>query len=171
MGQRPAPQSAAAPERKLPPADAEVFLKVACAKGTGGWAALLRRPKVEGLEEGMVVQGPRAEGVTSNRLDILAATQILEGFEQGETVAFYTGSEYLRKGAAQWLDGWRRKGWKTSTGKPVSNAEEWQSLDAAQRRLKVRWPELPERKLPRSKDLEGAAKASRMGESWEPKED
>jgi ribonuclease HI len=114
--------------------DAEVLLKLSCARGRGAWAARVRH----GVED-TVLRG-EASAVTSNRLELLAAAQVLAALPERATVDWRGGSDYLRDGASKWLDGWRRRGWRTSGGEPVKNADLWQRLAAplAARRLRFR---------------------------------
>ena len=41
---------------------------------------------------------------------------------------FILRSQYLVKGLTEWIDGWKRRGWKRKEG-PVMNVELWQELD------------------------------------------
>jgi ribonuclease HI len=50
-----------------------------------------------------------------------------------------TDSQYVKSGITSWIHGWKRKGWKTSTGSPVLNRELWQQLDEAAARHQVQW--------------------------------
>lgn len=137
-----------------PPVDAEVYLKVRSVGPRGGWAALIRDASGEHTTSGL------QRGVTANRLDILAACEVLESLPEGASVAIHTGSDYLRNGASQWLQGWRRRGWKTGTGDPVKNADAWRRLDALLTRRKVQWPVTKGAKVPEFKQLEGTVKAA-----------
>ena len=116
--------------------DAEVLLKLSCTGGRGAWAARVRH----GVEDAMV--GGAASGVTSNRLELLAAAEVLAGLPEGATVDWRGGSDYLRDGASKWLASWRQRGWRTSGGDPVKNADLWQLLQAplAARRIHFRAP-------------------------------
>src|SRR4051794_25905960 len=67
-GSRPA----AAGREAVAPPEVDVFLRVSCAKGKGGWAALIRRA---GEEE--VLSGGFGS-ITPNQLDLLGATAALE---------------------------------------------------------------------------------------------
>ena len=71
---------------------------------------------------------------------IMAAAQVLAALPERATVDWRGGSDYLREGASKWLDGWRRRGWRTSGGEPVKNADLWQRLQAplAARRIRFR---------------------------------
>jgi ribonuclease HI len=103
--------------------DAEVLLKLTCAGGRGAWAARVRR----GVED-TVLRG-EASAVTSNRLELLAAEEVLAALPERATVDWRGGSDYLRDGASKWLEGWRRRGWRTSSGEPVKNADLWRRLE------------------------------------------
>jgi ribonuclease HI len=45
----------------------------------------------------------------------------------------------VRKGITEWMDGWKRKGWKNSAKKPVKNADLWKELDAETTRHEINW--------------------------------
>ena len=76
---------------------------------------------------------------TNNRMELLAAAVALEALTRPCAVALYTDSEYVRQGITQWLDGWKRNGWRTSQKKPVKNVDLWQRLDAATQRHDIDW--------------------------------
>jgi ribonuclease HI len=58
-----------------------------------------------------------------------AVAYFKDGSEQTEPILLYTDSEYVKNGITQWVKGWKKKGWKTSTGKPVLNQDLWEVLD------------------------------------------
>ena len=148
--------AAAVAEPALPAV--EVFLRISCARGKGGWAALVRQDGAERLLSG------REEGVTPNQLDILAAAKVLESLSEGIRVAVHTGSDYLRNGASAWLEGWKRRGWKTQEGNPVSNRDLWERLERAMAKRHVRWPEVKGLDLPELEALGPPAKEAAGGE-------
>lgn len=135
-----------------PPGEAEVFLRVSCAGGKGGWAALVRR----GGEERVLSGGESP--TTANRLDLLGAAAALESLPRGAAAALHTGSDYLRNGATGWIDGWKRRGWKTQEGAAVQNRELWQRLEQAMEGRRVRWPAVKGRDVP---ELEALADSAR----------
>jgi ribonuclease HI len=101
--------------------------------GPGGWGAILQwgehRRELKG-----------AEGhTTNNRMELMAAIQALETLKRPCAVELHTDSQYVQKGISQWIDRWKRNGWKTADKRPVQNADLWQRLDAAAARHKVRW--------------------------------
>jgi ribonuclease HI len=140
-----------------PQADAEVFLRVSCAGGRGAWAALVRH----GGQEQILTRVH--ESATANVLDIAGAAEALEHLPPGTSVAFYTGSDYLRQGASRWLPGWRRNGWKTKEGAAVKNRDLWQRLDAALASRRVTWPEVKGAAPTELEQLGKAAEEARKG--------
>ena len=42
-------------------------------------------------------------------------------------------------GIRDWLPNWKKRGWKTSSKKPVKNQDLWQALDAAVGQHEVEW--------------------------------
>jgi ribonuclease HI len=139
------------------PVDAEVFLRVACSGRKGGWAALVR-PAGEKTGEETVLSGGQA--ATPNQLDLLGAAAALEALPKGISVAVYTGSDYLRNGASRWMEGWKRRGWKTQEGQPVQNRELWERLERALLARRVTWPDVKGRELAELKELGTVAKAA-----------
>jgi len=95
--------------------------------GPGGWGTVVY------YTDGSVHEmGGAAAQTTNNRMEMQAAIAALEyllASGQTEPIVLYTDSEYVKNGITQWIKGWRKKGWKTATGKPVLNQELWQSLD------------------------------------------
>lgn len=69
---------------------------------------------------------------TSNRAELRAVIAVLrfthwkgEGFK---TLVIATDSEYVVEGATNWIRGWIRRNWRTSSGAPVKNKDLWQIL-------------------------------------------
>src|SRR5512141_3168843 len=112
---------------KVDPTAVVVVTDGACSgnPGPGGWAAILRYGKSE-----KVLQGG-ASLTTNNRMELRAALAALEALTRPCRVEIHTDSEYLQKGVTQWLAGWMRNGWLTSSRQPVKNADLWRALNAA----------------------------------------
>ena len=101
--------------------------------GPGGWGAIL---VYNGNEKELF--GGEAE-TTNNRMELMAAIESLNALKTACDVDLYTDSAYVRNGILQWLEGWKRKGWKTADKKPVKNQDLWQALDEARARHSLRW--------------------------------
>ena len=94
--------------------------------GMGGWAAILM---TDGLQH-LKVLGGRVEGVTNNQMDVRAAIEGLTAIKAADaSITIYTDSQYLANGTV-WMQGWKARKWRTSTGKPVKNVADWLALDA-----------------------------------------
>ena len=122
---------------KLPLIDC-IYTDGACTgnPGPGGWGAVLY------FQDGSIYEvGGAEKQTTNNRMEMQAAIASLELFQtsgQNQPVTFYSDSQYLIKGLTQWLKGWKKKGWKNSSGKEVLNQDLWQKLDELNNTL-VSW--------------------------------
>lgn len=115
----------------------EIYTDGACRgnPGPGGWGALLRAgPHEKELWGGESV-------TTNNRMEMTAVIEALQALKKPCSVVLTTDSQYVRKGITEWISGWKRKGWKTSAGKPVKNADLWLRIDelASQHTIDWRW--------------------------------
>jgi ribonuclease HI len=76
---------------------------------------------------------------TNNRMELTAAIEALRALDGPHRVELFTDSTYLRSGITSWLEGWRRRGWRTGQGEPVKNQDLWQALDEAIGRHEITW--------------------------------
>jgi len=76
---------------------------------------------------------------TNNRMELLAAIVGLKALNRRCEVTVTSDSEYLRQGITEWIKGWKRNGWKTSTKKPVKNEDLWRQLDALSQEHTIEW--------------------------------
>lgn len=104
--------------------------------GIGGWGFLLIDvPSGRALE----VRGGAAE-TTNNRMEVQAAIEALSAIHgEGQSIEIRTDSNYLREMAESWLPGWKRRGWRRSSGDPVKNLELVKQLDVLLQRHRVSW--------------------------------
>ncbi|MEE4331238.1 MAG: ribonuclease HI [Wenzhouxiangella sp.] len=101
--------------------------------GPGGWGALLRW---NGHEKELSGSEPET---TNNRMELMAAIQALESLKRPCSVILVTDSQYVRKGISEWMNNWKRNGWRTASRKPVKNDDLWRRLDRAVGRHDVDW--------------------------------
>lgn len=74
-------------------------------------------------EKGITVDRP-----TDNaELELMALVDALEYAKDDDVI--YSDSEYCVKGFNEWLDNWKRKGWRKSDKKPVANRALWKQVD------------------------------------------
>ncbi|MEV4970329.1 ribonuclease H family protein [Streptomyces scopuliridis] len=94
--------------------------------GPAGWAWVI----AEG--EGTSVRweaGPLGTA-TNNVAELTALERLLAAVDPGVPLEIRMDSQYAMKAVTTWLPGWKRKGWKTSAGKPVANQELVVRIDA-----------------------------------------
>jgi ribonuclease HI len=88
--------------------------------GAGGWAWA-------------VPDGPYASGAaartTNQRMEITAVLRALEALE-GLLLVMSDSTYVVNCFRDRWYDGWRRRGWRNSAGKPVANRDLWEPLIA-----------------------------------------
>ena len=113
----------------------EIFTDGACSgnPGPGGWGVVLRW---RGHEK--EIYGGEKE-TTNNRMELMAAIQGLGALTRGSRAAIYTDSKYVKDGITEWIENWKRNGWRTAAKKPVKNEDLWRQLDAALTGHDVDW--------------------------------
>ena len=95
--------------------------------GPGGWGTV-----VYYTDGGIQELGGGDRATTNNRMELQAAIDGLGYYVesgQKQPIVLYTDSEYVKNGITKWISGWKKKGWKTSTGKPVLNQDLWEALE------------------------------------------
>jgi len=101
--------------------------------GPGGWGAILRfgshEKEIYGYEE----------ETTNNRMELMAAIRSLELLSRECSIVLTTDSQYVRQGITEWMEGWKKRGWKTAARKPVKNKDLWERLDKAVQEHNVDW--------------------------------
>ncbi|MBW8191716.1 ribonuclease HI [Neiella marina] len=113
----------------------EIFTDGSCLgnPGPGGYGALLRYGQHEKeLSGGFFL-------TTNNRMELLAAIEGLKALTDACQVTLTTDSQYVKQGIQSWINGWKKKGWKTSNRTPVKNVDLWKALDAETQRHQIDW--------------------------------
>lgn len=103
--------------------------------GPGGWAALVC------WEDGVVEEhSGGAPHTTNNIMEMCAALEGLRALPPGSRTCVVTDSRYLHDGMTSWMNGWKKRGWKTAGGDPVKNKDVWLALEeAVESHEQVRW--------------------------------
>lgn len=101
--------------------------------GPGGWGVLLQYG-----EHRRELCGGEAN-TTNNRMELLAVIEGLAAITRPCEIHVHTDSQYVQKGISEWIQGWKRRGWRTAAGQPVKNQDLWQRLDAAVAAHQVAW--------------------------------
>jgi ribonuclease HI len=115
--------------------DLHIYTDGACRgnPGPGGWGALLIYGNTQKILWGGELQ------TTNNRMELLAAIKALSSLKRPCELTLYTDSQYVRKGILEWIEGWKKRGWKTAAKKPVKNEDLWRALDEEVAKHKIHW--------------------------------
>ena len=114
----------------------EIFTDGACSgnPGIGGWAALLRAKGQEKEISGGELM------TTNNRMELTAVIEALKALKTRCNITLYTDSKYVMNGITDWLQNWKKNGFKTSNKKgDVKNVDLWMALDALTQNHEIRW--------------------------------
>lgn len=101
--------------------------------GPGGWGVFMQYRAHEKEFYGGELE------TTNNRMELMAAIMALETLKKTCTVALHTDSKYVLQGITEWMDNWKKRGWKTAAKKPVKNVDLWRRLDSAIERHEIKW--------------------------------
>lgn len=105
----------------------ELYTDGACSgnPGPGGWAYILKHPATGKWKE--CAGGDPA--TTNNRMELSAVIEGLRALSHRSRVEIYSDSQYVLNGLREWLDQWKKRGWKTASKQPVKNEDLWRVLD------------------------------------------
>ncbi|MFF3378724.1 ribonuclease H [Streptomyces sp. NPDC002680] len=87
--------------------------------GPAGWAWVV----ADGSESPARWEAGPLGRATNNVAELTALERLLTAVAPDVPLEIRMDSQYAMKAVTTWLPGWKRKGWKTSTGKPVANQE------------------------------------------------
>lgn len=102
----------------------DVYTDGACSgnPGPGGWGVIMtygsHRRELSGAET----------NTTNNRMELYAAIMALEALRRPSTVRVHTDSRYVQLGITEWIEKWKRNGWRTSSRGTVVNQDLWKRL-------------------------------------------
>ncbi len=101
--------------------------------GPGGWGAWI----TVGEHSKELCGGESI--TTNNRMELTAVIRALQALKRACNVKVYTDSVYVQKGMTEWIDSWKKRGWRTADKKPVKNDDLWQELDAIAQQHNIEW--------------------------------
>ena len=113
----------------------ELFSDGACKgnPGLGGWGVLIKNSKT--LNE---LKGTQQQ-TTNNRMELIAVIEGLKSIKENAHIEITTDSMYVKNGINQWINNWKKNGWKTAAKKPVKNKDLWQELDELVQNYSIKW--------------------------------
>ena len=107
--------------------------------GPGGWGVIIVTP------DGHVTElGGGAPLTTNNKMELTGAIEALSRLQGTRgPVSIYTDSTYVIQGIAQWVHGWKRRGWKTAAGtrraEPGACGSSWRPSRRRAARARIAW--------------------------------
>ena len=101
--------------------------------GNGGWAAII-------IDDNKKIQikGSKKD-TTNNQMELLAPIKALKKIPKGSNVQIFTDSKYVKSGITEWINNWKKNGWKTANKQPVKNKELWTELDLMTSEFEIKW--------------------------------
>ena len=101
--------------------------------GNGGWAAIIiddeKKTEIKGSKK----------NTTNNQMELLAPIEALKKIPKGSEVQIFTDSKYVKSGITEWINNWKKNGWKTADKQPVKNKELWEELDLLNNEFEISW--------------------------------
>ena len=115
--------------------DVVMYTDGACSgnPGPGGWGTVL----MSGKHRKEMFGGERE--TTNNRMEMMAVIRGAEALKRGCNVDIHTDSTYVMKGMTEWVEGWKKRGWRTASKQPVKNVDLWKRLESALDHHEVNW--------------------------------
>ena len=91
----------------------------------GGWGAYMVYGDVSKEIKGGEIN------TTNNIMELKGCIEGLKAIKNKTLpVEVYLDSAYVLNGITNWIEGWKKKGWRTANKKPVLNKELWIELDS-----------------------------------------
>ena len=101
--------------------------------GPGGYGCIIVQDgKTKELKGG-------AKNTTNNIMEMTAIIVALKHLKEPCDVVLTTDSQYVVKGMTEWMAGWIRRNWVSSSKQPVKNKDLWLELKKLNERHKVKW--------------------------------
>ena len=101
--------------------------------GDGGWAAIIIIDNQKKIISG------NQKNTTNNRMELLAPIEALKTLQINSEIEIITDSKYVKLGITEWINNWKKNGWKTSNKKEVKNIELWKELDSLVENFNIKW--------------------------------
>ena len=113
----------------------EIFTDGACKgnPGPGGWGAVLRYGTTEKEIYGS------SKNTTNNIMELTAVIESLKNLKKPCELIITTDSKYVKNGITEWINNWKKNGWRTAAKKEVKNKELWIELDSLIQVHSISW--------------------------------
>jgi len=101
--------------------------------GIGGWAAIIINKEKKKIIKGTV------KNTTNNQMELTAPIEALKTISKIEEIEIITDSKYVKMGITEWIQTWKKNGWKAADKKKVKNIELWIELEKLTKNFKIKW--------------------------------
>mgnify|MGYP001284074779 FL=1 len=101
--------------------------------GKGGWAAII----INGGKK-TEIKGSKKD-TTNNQMELLAPIKALKKIPKGSKVQIFTDSKYVKSGITEWINNWKKNGWRTASKQKVKNKDLWIELDILANEFDIKW--------------------------------
>lgn len=122
----------------------KIYTDGACSRnpGPGGWGAVILNSGKEGNKE--IKLSGRKSLTTNNEMELTAVLESLKRVdhnfqEEKPSIQIFLDSEYVRKGVVEYMEDWKRRGWKTVKKKLIKNLELRQEVDQYLQLFEIKW--------------------------------
>ena len=103
--------------------------------GRGGYGAVLKYTNPAGKTFTSELSRGYAK-TTNNRMELMAVIVALEALNRPCEVEVHSDSQYVVNAFNKhWIDGWKKRGWKTANKQPVKNRDLWEEIERQTVRL------------------------------------
>lgn len=100
--------------------------------GPGGWAFIA-------TDGNKTIERSGGEiNTTNNRMELMAVLKAITAIKSSK-IEIHTDSQYVKNGMENWINNWKKNGWKTADKKPVKNQDLWQDLDKYAAEKNISW--------------------------------
>jgi ribonuclease HI len=72
-------------------------------------------------------------------MELTAVIEGLSALTRQSSVDLFSDSQYVLNGLSEWIDSWKKRGWKTAAKQPVKNEDLWRVLDDLRARHTIRF--------------------------------
>jgi ribonuclease HI len=119
------------------PPHVELYTDGACSgnPGPGGWAYILKHPGTGKEKE----NSGGEPSTTNNPLELMSVILGLMSLDRPCRVDLYSDSQYVVHGLREWMDDWKKKGWKRGRNEPVKNVDLWKQLDELRQKHQINY--------------------------------
>ncbi len=105
--------------------------------GRGGYGAVLKYTNPAGKTFTSELSRGYAK-TTNNRMELMAVIVALEALNRPCEVEVHSDSQYVVNAFNKhWIDGWKKRRWKTANKQPVKNRDLWERLLTAKSKHEV----------------------------------